>query len=47
MKTFESLLSYHTGYEKEELKNRKTEPLLQFYDVMLAFKEYEKLNKDI
>ena len=42
MKTFEEILSYHTGYSVDELKERQTEPLLQFYDVILAYKEWEQ-----
>ncbi|MEB3213768.1 MAG: hypothetical protein VKL39_20640 [Leptolyngbyaceae bacterium] len=42
MKEFEEILSYHTGYSVEELKERQSEPLLQPYDVLLAKKEWEQ-----
>ena len=42
MKTFEELLSYHTGYTVDELTERSTEPLLQPYDVLLAKKQFEQ-----
>lgn len=42
MKTFEEILSYHTGYSVDELTERATEPFLRPYDVLLAKKEWEQ-----
>jgi hypothetical protein len=41
MKTFEEILSYHTGYTVDELADRATSPILQPYDVLLSHKEWE------
>lgn len=40
MKSFEEILSYHTGYPVEELAEREGEPLLQPADVYLAVHEF-------